>query len=248
MSQDTNYPQVSTVTEASQGTVSGKGSPEPSQAQLVESAATSTSLALAGASEPPMAAQDVVSSIPPPQLVSASSGVGVGVVQPHTVPLESALSSSEELPNVQAVASSFATSQVTISSSECAVSGQLDVPMLQSSDMPQATPSDLTGAQLGGDRDSPVSANQGSGVDSSESLGSSTSETQPVSATDTFEQGVAEPEEEMMEEEEEEEMEDGGERMEEEEGEGGEDGTEGQEEAIMEMADTTQTEGVCVCM
>lgn len=292
-SQDTISPQVSMATEAPQDTISviKVALEEPSQAQTAESASTSTFQP--AVAEPVAAAQDVVSSFPPQQVTAS----GVGVVHPHPLPMEM-LSSSEELeppfqPAAVAQGSALVTSQVAITSSESEMEHQNSSPAVQtlvlsadaqetlssdaqapssdvptfdiqqflsseviSSGVPQSGPSAVQQATPSGhmipqpEEGTPVpSPAPASGADSSESLLGKPSEAQPISA------GVVTFAVEGMDQDalrggdiEDVSDEEGGDRMEEGEEDEEVGGTEGQEEAIMEVADTTQTEGELISL
>lgn len=250
VSQDTGYPQVSTVTSQDSISRNQVALEEPSQAQTVEPASTSTSQP--GVPEQVAAAQDVVSSISPQQSLPSdmeqvlSSGTQL-VLSSDTQPFLP--SGTQQVPSSDAQPSLPSDVQQVLSSDVQQVlsSHVLSAGIQQSapSAAQQATLSGLTVPQPG--EDVPMlSPAQAGGMDSSESLLGKPSEVQPAAsgAVVTFDvegmeleseergdgiEDVSEDEEDKMEEEEEEEV--------------VARGTEGQEEAIMEVADTTQTEG-----
>ena len=270
VSQDSSLSQVTTIAEATQDSQSNRESHSPeesSQGQassapmvVVESAPISTASLESGTVQA-TPIQGVVSSLAPQQVTVSSEGMGV--VKPVET-LARISSSSESAKLLQLTASqdtsSSTTSPLMITSSDAdvlQVSGQQDVKEL-SSDILQTSPSDLLAGSTQ-QSDSRLSTPQ-SHVDSSESLGKTTesqhsilSGISPLLAVQQEVGGVADPkqvdegtEKGEAVEESEEKMEEGGEEEGEEEVGAVDGGPNGQEEATMELADSTQMEGIWV--
>lgn len=234
VSMDTSsYPQVSTIAEDTpQPQVTGAAT------SWAESALISTSLTRTAEQATPTTQDVVVSSLAPQQLAAASSG-GVGVAQPS---VGKAPSSSEKMeqaavvvaPPTQGVSGS---SQLLISSSEEAAvkSQEVEAGLARDSQEEEGLSSAMSAQVSPSSNMEVASGRPGVGVEGSDQQVSATptgvdsSEIRAVEPRPTSEEvgGGREGEgEEQMEEEE-----------------GAREVDEGQEEAIMEVADTTQMEG-----